>query len=105
MYAHNFRQHPPWLAGKIVKTTGPLSFEIELSGGRVVRWHQDHIRERLASAGTLDTNSFDGFTDTLDVDLTDAPNRNLPEATVIVPRRNPPLDRHPPSHYSSYNYT
>ena len=43
VYAHNFRQHPPWLAGKIVKTTGPLSFEIELSGGRMVHWHQDHI--------------------------------------------------------------
>ena len=56
VYACNFRQYPPWLAGKIVKTTGPLSFEIELSGGRVVRWHQDHIRERIASAGTLDAN-------------------------------------------------
>ena len=105
VYARNFRQYPPWLAGKIVKTTGPLSFEIELSGGRVVRRHQDHIRERLASAGTLDANSFDGFTDTLDVDSTNAPTRNLPEATVIVPRRNPPRDRHPPSRYSSYDYT
>ena len=56
----------------------------------MVRRHQDHIRECLASAGTLDANSFDGFTDTLDVDSTDAPNRNFPEATVIVPRRNPP---------------
>ena len=105
VYARNFRQYPPLLVGKIVKTTGPLSFEIELSGDRVVCRHQDHIRKRLASAGTLDANSFDGFTDTLDVDSTDAPNRNLPEATVIVPRRNPPRDRHPPSLYSSYNYT
>ena len=107
MYACNFRQHPPWLAGKIVvKTTGPLSFEIELSSGRVVRQHQDeHEHEHLASAGTLDANSFDGFTDTLDVNSTDAPNRKLPEATVIVPRRNPPHDCHPPSRYSSYNYT
>ena len=71
----------------------------------MVRRHQDHIREHLASAGTLDANSFDGFTDTLDVDSTDAPNRNLPEATVIAPRRNLPCDRHPPSRYSSYNYT
>ena len=105
VYAHNFRQYPPWLAGKIVKTSGPLSFEIELSGGRVVRRHQDHIRQHLASAGTLDANLFDGFTDTLDVDSTDAPNRNLPEATVIVPRRNPPHNHHPLSRYSSYNYT
>ena len=30
VYSHNFRQHPLRLAGKIVKTTGPLSFEIEL---------------------------------------------------------------------------
>ena len=67
--------------------------------------YQDDIHERLASEGTLDTNSFDGFSDTLDVDSTDAPNRNLPEATVFVPRRNPPRDHHPPSCYSSYNYT
>ena len=88
---------------KIVKTTGPLSFEIELSGGRVIRRHQDLIRKRLASAGTLDTNSFAGFTDTLDVNSTDAPNRNSPEATVTVPKRNPPRDH--ASRYSSDNYT
>ena len=78
-----------------IKITGPLSFEIELSGGRVVCWHQDHICKRLASSGTLDANSFDDFTDTLDVDSTNIPNRNLPEATAIVPRRNPPRDCHP----------
>ena len=37
VYARNFRSHPEWLAGKIVKITGPLSFEIELSDGRVIR--------------------------------------------------------------------
>ena len=105
VYARNFRHHPPWLAGKIVKITGPLSFEIELSDGRVIHRHQDHIRKRLASARTLDANSSDGFSDTLDVDLTDAPNGNPPEAPVIVLRRNPPRDRHPPSRYSPDDYT
>ena len=70
----------------------------------MVRRHQDHICEHLASAGTLDANSFDGFTDTLDMDSTDAPNRNLPEATIMVPRRNPPCNRHPLSRYASYNH-
>ena len=57
VYARNFRSHPQWVAGKIVKITGPLSFEIELSDGRVIRRHQDHIRKHLASTGTLDANS------------------------------------------------
>ena len=107
VYAHNFRTHPQWLAGKIVKITGPLSFEIEMSDGRVIHRHQDHICKRLASTGTLDANSSDGFTATLDVDSNDhdVPNENSPEAPVIVPRRNPPRDHHPPSHYSPDNYT
>ena len=55
--------------------------------------------------GALDANSSDGFTDTLDVDPTDVPNDNLSEAPVIVPRKNPPRDRRPPSRYSPDDYT
>ena len=69
---------------KIVKATGSLSFEIELSDGKVIRWHQDHIHKCLVSVGTLDANSSHGITDhdTLNIDSTDAPNTNTPEATV-----------------------
>ena len=76
VFAHNFRHHLPWLAEKIVRTAGPLSFEIALSDGKVICRHQYHIRKCLASARTVDANSSDGFTNTLYVDSTDAPNRN-----------------------------
>ena len=87
MYAHNFRHFPPWLAGKIVKTTGPLSFEV----GRVISQHQDCICKCLTSAGTVDANFLDAFTDTLDEDSTDVPNGNPLEAPVVVPRKILPV--------------
>ena len=91
MYAHNFRHFPPWLAGKIVKTTGPLSFEVEMLDGRVISQHQDYICKCLTSAGTVDANLLDGFTDTLDEDSTDVPNGNSLEAPVVVPRKILPV--------------
>lgn len=40
----NFRsKKPKWLAGSIVKCSGPLSYHIRLSDGVITRRHVDHI--------------------------------------------------------------
>ena len=41
----------PWLSGIIQSSCGPKSYLIELSDGRIIRRHVDHLRER-ASEGT-----------------------------------------------------
>ena len=35
-----------WLPGVVTKVTGPLSYYVELSDGRVIRRHIDHLRSR-----------------------------------------------------------
>ena len=35
-----------WLPGIICEVTGPVSYVIELTDGRTVRRHQDHVRRR-----------------------------------------------------------
>ena len=44
VYVRNFKDSPPWVAGRIIKSTG-LSFKIKLRDGRIIRRHQDHIRK------------------------------------------------------------
>ncbi len=43
VYACNFSRGTTWLAGAIVSRNGPLSFEVELVDGRILRRHMDHI--------------------------------------------------------------
>ena len=44
VYARNFGHGPLWLEGTIQNCTGPVSFKILLTDGRVWRRHIDHIR-------------------------------------------------------------
>lgn len=46
VFVCNLPSKKDWLPGTIVRTTGPLSFEIALADGRTVRRHYDHIRSR-----------------------------------------------------------
>lgn len=51
--------HPKWLAGKVIKSCGPLSYEVLLGDGRRFRRHVDHLRPRwedttLSSASECD---------------------------------------------------
>ena len=57
----------------------------------MISQHQDYICKRLTSAGIVDANSLDGFTDTLDENSTDVPNGNSPEAPVTAPRKILPV--------------
>ena len=46
VYVCNFGQGELWLPGIISEVTGPVSYTIELTDGRTVRRHQDHVRMR-----------------------------------------------------------
>ena len=48
VYVRKFPTSKDWIQGKVVKTLGSRSYEIELLDGTKIRRHIDHIRSRLA---------------------------------------------------------
>ena len=48
VYARNFSSGPTLLEGRVLEVRGPLSFRIELGGGRIVWHHIDQIRANTA---------------------------------------------------------
>ena len=46
VFVCNFHTGQPWPSGQGVRVLGPVSFEVELTNGQIVRRHQDHIRKR-----------------------------------------------------------
>lgn len=46
VYVRNFGRGETWLPGDIVQTLGPVSFQVRLTDGRLVRRHQNQIRKR-----------------------------------------------------------
>ena len=47
LYAKNFHG-PKWITGRIVKVTGPVSYQIETDEGLVLRRHVDQLRRQYA---------------------------------------------------------
>ena len=41
--AKNFATGPKWLSGTVKTKTGPVSYEVELDDGRIIRRHIDHL--------------------------------------------------------------
>ena len=47
MFAENFTgKSPKWISCKIAEVTGPLTYVVELTDGRIMRRHVDSIRRR-----------------------------------------------------------
>ena len=57
VFIRNFVAGPKWLASTILKAQGPLSYEMEMSDGRVARRHVDHIRIRTVPCRYVPTYS------------------------------------------------
>lgn len=49
VFAKNFGTGRPWLEGSIVRASGPKSVRIELSDGRTIRRHVNHVRPRATT--------------------------------------------------------
>ena len=50
MYVKNYSPGPKWLPGNIVETEGSVMYQIQLTDGRMVRRHADHLRSRVAGS-------------------------------------------------------
>ena len=50
VFVRNFPMGDSCVPAQIVKQAGPLSFEVKLENGRMVKRHQDHIRSRLVNS-------------------------------------------------------
>ena len=62
VFVRNFAVGPTWVAGCISAENGPRSFVVELSDGRVVKRHIDHVRSRSVGPPSIHSNG-DGIAD------------------------------------------
>ena len=117
VFAQNFADLPPkWLPGRIHKVTGPLSYEVELLSGSIVRRHVDNLRSRSLTPTTppdpeADSDDTDDFLTLPDLpaDPVPSPEQNLPadpipppepsgevQPAIVLPAATPPQEQQPP---------
>ena len=95
VFVKNHRKGKKWLAGSIIKETGPVSFQVKLQDGRIIRCHQDQIRQCY-------TNNSENQEEPLlnDDDVTMFSGTPVPQdVTANPPAENPstPVERRYPS--------
>ena len=89
--AKNFSSGEPWLKGTVYRKTGPVSFTIELTDGRIVTRHLDQLREDYANNDPLSTANHDDDTPPQRTD------QQLPADTNELRRSK--RDKHPPQRF------
>ena len=89
--ANNFSSGEPWLKGTVYRKTGPISFTIELTDGRIVTRHLDQLREDYANNDPLST--VDHHDDT----PPQRTDQQLPADTNELRRSK--HDKHPPQRF------
>lgn len=99
VFVRNFQTGDVWLPGTIIKASGPLSFQIKLEDGRMVRRHIDHLITRSEP----DTNNPDSDW----IDMPDIDESTPTETTSTT--ETPPLRRStrvsvPPKRYGQENF-
>ena len=89
-----------WLPGTVVGQRGPLSLDVELEDGRVLRRHVDHVRVRSCKAPREEQgNQYDDSV-SLQVVPTSEELAGEPEAsTTTVTLRRSMRERRPPVRY------
>ena len=53
MYVRNFVGVPTWLEGIILDQIGPVSFQVRLADGRILKRHVDHVRIRYPKENAM----------------------------------------------------
>ena len=104
----DFRSPRKWMPGTIKTQSGPVSYQIELEDGQIVRRHIDHIRLRSCSASSNEDTPFRDcdqnfeFFDSLPSFQT--PEAESAEAEERQPTRRYPLrDRRPPDRLMNWH--
>lgn len=80
--AKNFSSGRFWLKGTILRASGPRSYQIELTDGRIIRRHINHIRKSITSSQPVTANDAGDWTDL-------APNISRPSAGDVQPQPAP----------------
>ena len=91
----DFLSKQKWMAGTVKSQRGPVSYEIELEDGRIMRRHIDHIRPRFPSnEPTGNTRPRDS---TPEFEYLVPPSQEVTDRETTQPtRRYPSRDRLPP---------
>ena len=106
MFAKNFSGAPPnWVPGRVVRVTGPLSYEIELQQGGTVHRHVDAVRRREAAVtltSDREWNDEDQSTDDIQPSFPTPAVGSPPTSnpTPPAPPRRSTRVRRPPHRYS-----
>ena len=86
VYVCDLPSKDDWLPGTITHATGPLSFEVELSDGRTVRRHCDHLRPRVCNVPA--PSAAGDWTCIPDPSpAQDPPQQSVPQPPPVVPPR------------------
>lgn len=48
VYVRNFWGHPLWLPGSVIGIPAPLTYVVDVGGGKSLRRHVDHVRTRYS---------------------------------------------------------
>ena len=89
-----------WIPGKIVKSLGSLSFEIELEDNNVIRRHSDHIRSRCSETTPQQSSQMSDWMDFPNVSTSQEQEANdeEPDAQASALCRST-RQSWPPNHY------
>jgi len=87
--AKNFRPGPKWMPGVIVEVLGPLSYQVKLNDGRMIKRHADHL---LHHTGDND-NDESCQTQIDEIPSTPIPQEGSPQETssTVSENREPPV--------------
>ena len=113
VYAKNFHG-PKWITGRIVKVTGPVSYQIETDEGLLLRRHVDQLRRQYADETSESDTQLpsciddewvgqDGFSGNFPTPvILGRPNPSTDGTAPIrhSTRSRPPVDRYSPSRYT-----
>ena len=97
VFVKNFSGVPPrWLPGKVLRVTGPLSYEVELLDGHIVRRHVDAVKSR-----TMEEISPDASEHTDEVEELEGEDSGISDDFIPLdpaPAEEPPVpaEHHPP---------
>ena len=93
----DFLSKRKWMPGTVKSQRGPVSYEIELDDGRIMRRHVDHIQLRLRSPSTEPPGVAQPPDSTQDFEYLPSSTESTDSEAVQPTRRYPPRDRHPPN--------
>ena len=105
-----------WISGTIIKQSGPVSFCIKLSDGRMVKRHQNQIRlkydyaveEQLETSEIPDMEIPEIEQPVVQIDIDNHANQTTKQSEVVTPKSNivlrPKRTIKPPDRYGEFIY-